>query len=179
MVPYTAMLDVPRHVVEYLAWLLAAHRRHIGTPKGSRRLGCFRQAVMVLRWSREAGCVHCLARDAGIAQATGYRYLHEGIDVLAGQAPDLHQVWDRCRQKGMSHVILDGTLIDTDRIAGTTLSTQGEMIDLWYSGKHKRFGGNLPFPAADDGSPLWCQRRCARLHPRPGRCPYPRPTRPV
>ncbi|WP_435829392.1 hypothetical protein [Nonomuraea muscovyensis] len=34
-----------------------------------------------MRWFREHGCVHCLARDADISQATGYRYLHEGIDV--------------------------------------------------------------------------------------------------
>lgn len=59
---------------------------------------------MVLRWFRERGCVHCLARDAGVSQATGYRYLHEAIDVLAAQAPDLHEVlnrwdgWDRVQQ---------------------------------------------------------------------------------
>ncbi|MFD8592345.1 IS5/IS1182 family transposase, partial [Streptomyces sp. NPDC059637] len=94
MVPYTAMLDVPRPVVEFLARLLAAHRRKIGTPRGSRALGPFRQAVLVLRWFRQRTCVHCLARDAGISQATGYRYLHEGIAVLAGRAPDLHQVLD-------------------------------------------------------------------------------------
>src|SRR5512135_2452918 len=73
------MLDVPRHVVEMLSKLLGAHRRRIGTPRGSRALGPFRQAVMILRWFRDRGCVHCLARDAGISQATGYRYLHEGV----------------------------------------------------------------------------------------------------
>ncbi|WP_406728220.1 hypothetical protein [Streptomyces sp. GD-15H] len=72
--------------------LLAAHRR-IGTPKGSWALGPFRPAVFVLRWFREAGCVHCLARDAGILQATGYRYLHEGIDVLADRAPNCPRSW--------------------------------------------------------------------------------------
>lgn len=77
MVTYAAALDVPRHIVEFLARLLTAHRRGIGTPKGSRALGPFRQAVLALRWFREHGCVHCLARDAGILQATGYRYLHE------------------------------------------------------------------------------------------------------
>lgn len=151
----TATLDVPRHVVEYLSRLLAVHRRRIGTPKGSRALGPFRQAVLVLRWFRERGCVHCLARDAGISQATGYRYLHEGINVLAAQALDLQAVLERCRQKGMSHVILDGTLVRTDRLAGTTLSVKGTQIDLWYSGKHKCFGGNVRFLAAPDGSPLW------------------------
>ncbi|MEV5012447.1 hypothetical protein AB0K74_44325 [Streptomyces sp. NPDC056159] len=32
-------------------------RRRIGTPRGSRALGPFRQAVLVLRWFRERGCV--------------------------------------------------------------------------------------------------------------------------
>jgi hypothetical protein len=63
VVPYPAMLDVPRHVVEYLARLLVARRRAVGTPRRSRALGPFRQAVLVLRWFRERGCVHCLARD--------------------------------------------------------------------------------------------------------------------
>ncbi|MFD5055691.1 transposase family protein [Streptomyces tendae] len=151
MVTYVAMLDVPRHVVEYLARLLAAHRRSIGTPKNTRALGPFRQAVLVLRWFRERGCVHCLARDAGISQATGYRYLHEGIDVLANQAPDLHEVLDRCQREGMTHVILDGTLIESDRVAGVRENGN----DLWFSQKHKAFGGNVQFLAAPDGTPLW------------------------
>src|SRR5512143_1244962 len=110
MITYAATLDIPRPVVDHLARLLAAHRRRIGTPKGSRALGCFRQAVLVLRWFPERGCAHCLARDAGICQATGYRYLHEGIDVLAERAPDLHEVLRRCHDEGIGHVILDGTL---------------------------------------------------------------------
>ncbi|RKN15521.1 IS5/IS1182 family transposase, partial [Streptomyces radicis] len=137
--------------MEYLAHLLAARRRRIGTPRRSRALGPFRQAVLILRWFREAGCVHCLARDAGISQATGYRYLHEGIDVLAAHAPDLHETLARCRNEGMNHVILDGTLIPCDRVTGVT----GNGNDLWYSGKAKRFAGNVQFIAAPDGSPLW------------------------
>ncbi|WP_327259661.1 transposase family protein [Streptomyces sp. NBC_01240] len=151
MVTYVATLDVPRRVVEYLSRLLAAHRRRIGTPKGSRALGPFRQAVLVLRWFRERGCVHGLARDAGVSQATGYRYLHEGIDVLAEQAPDLHEVLDHCRREGMTHVILDGTLIESDRVAGVRENGN----DLWFSQKHKAFGGNIQFLSAPDGTPLW------------------------
>ncbi|PVC89773.1 IS5/IS1182 family transposase [Streptomyces sp. CS090A] len=151
MVTYVATLDVPRQVVDYLARLLAAHRRLIGTPRGSRALGPFRQAVLVLRWFRERGCVHCLARDAGISQATGYRYLHEGIDVLADQAPDLHDVLTRCQEEGMTHVILDGTLIESDRVSGERENGN----DLWFSQKHKAFGGNVQFLSAPDGTPLW------------------------
>ncbi|GAA5772552.1 IS5 family transposase ISRhosp9 [Streptosporangium roseum] len=151
MITYVATLDVPRHVVDYLSRLLAAHRRRIGTPRGSRALGPFHQAVLVLRWLRERGCVHCLARDVGVSQATGYRYLHEGIDVLAEQAPNLHEVLERCRREGMSHVILDGTLIESDRLAGVRENGN----DLWFSQKHKAFGGNVQFLSAPNGTPLW------------------------
>jgi len=169
LVPYSAMLDVPRHVVEFLARHLAAHRRVIGTPQGSRALGPFRQALFALRWFREAGCVHRLARDAHTSQATGYRYLHEAIDVLADQTPDLHQVLHQCKEQGLGHVILDGTLIDCDRVAGT--NDNGN--DAWYSGKAKHFAGNLQFLAAPDGTPLWISEvepgsrhdlTCARIH---------------
>ena len=129
MLTYAAMLDVPCHVVERLARLLAAHRRRIGTPRRSRALGPFRQAVLVLRWFRDQSCVHCLARDAGISQATGYRYLHEGIDVLAEQAPELHDVLDRCHREGMSHLVLDGTLIESDRVVGTHLTADGREVN--------------------------------------------------
>jgi hypothetical protein len=151
LVTSVATLDVPRHVVDHLSRLPAAQRRRIGAPRGSRALGPFRQVVLVLRWFRERGCVHCLARDAGVSQATRYRYLHEGIDILAYQAPDPHKVLDRCRREAMTHVILDGTLIESDRLAG--VRDNGK--DLWFSQKHKPFGGNVKFLAAPDGTPLW------------------------
>lgn len=141
LVTHVATLDVPRHVVEYLARLLAARRRRRGTPRRLRALGPFRHAVLVLRWFRERGCVHCLARDAGVPQATGYRNLHEGIDVFADQAPDLREVLDRCRRDGMTHVILDSTLIESDRLAGV----RDNGNDLWFSQKHKTFGGKVQF----------------------------------
>jgi hypothetical protein len=87
--------------------------------------------------------VHCLARDAGISQATGYRYLHEGIDVLAVQAPDLHEVLARCRREGMMHVVLECTLIESGRVAGVHLNAGGREVDTWYSAKHKAFGVNV------------------------------------
>ncbi|MFF3897649.1 transposase family protein [Streptomyces sp. NPDC001812] len=105
----------------------------------------------MLRWFREHGCVHCLARDAGVSRATGSRYLHEGIDVLAAPAPDPHQVLDQCRRAGMTHVILDGTLVETDHL----VSVRDNGNDLWFNQKHKAFGGNVQFLAAPDGTPLW------------------------
>ncbi|WP_174523355.1 winged helix-turn-helix domain-containing protein [Streptomyces azureus] len=51
----------------------------------------------------------------------------------------------------MTHVILDGTLIESDRLAGVRENGN----DLWFSQKHKTFGGNIQFLAAPDGTPLW------------------------
>ncbi|WSA05173.1 hypothetical protein OHA79_47160 (plasmid) [Streptomyces sp. NBC_00841] len=148
LVTYVATLDVPRHVVDHLSRLPAAHRRRIGTPRGSRALGPFRQAVLVLRWFRERGWVHCLARDAGISQATGYRYPHEGIDILADQAPDLHKVLDRCRSEAMTHVILDGTLIESDRLASVrVLRSPGSSYGASRSGRNVSTGVTTPTAA--------------------------------
>jgi hypothetical protein len=44
-----------------------------------------------------------LARDAALPISTAYRYLHEGIDVLAAQAPDLHQVLRRAQAEGSDY----------------------------------------------------------------------------
>lgn len=177
LITYVATLDVPRHVAELPARLLETHRRQIGTPRHSRTLGPFRQAVLVLSWCRDRGCVHCLARDAGVAQATGYRYLHEGIDVLADQAPDLHQVLSQCQLGGMAHVILDGTLIKSDRLAGVRENGN----DLWFSQKHKAFGGNIQFlspaMARRFGSPT-SNRAPPRTSPPPASMACPRSTKP-
>lgn len=65
-VAYSATLDVPRHLGEFLARHLAAQRRRIATPQGSRALGPYRQVVRVLRWFRERGGVHTpIKRSAG------------------------------------------------------------------------------------------------------------------
>ncbi|MGW4116715.1 hypothetical protein ACWEFJ_38070 [Actinosynnema sp. NPDC004786] len=45
------------------------------TPRRSRALTCFQQAVFALRWFRESRDVPALAHDHGISRATGYRYL--------------------------------------------------------------------------------------------------------
>jgi len=57
--------------------------------------------------------LHALA--FGLSQATGYRYLDEVIDVLAAQAPDLHQALEQAAANGTPHLVLDGKVFDTDR----------------------------------------------------------------
>ena len=130
MIAYRATLDVPREVVWSVAKLLAAERRRRGTPRGSRALTCFWQAVLGLRWFRDRTSPDALARDHGISRATAYRYLEEFITVLADLAPDLREALERAHDDGLSHVILDGKIIPCNRCKEPALSVKGEVIDL-------------------------------------------------
>jgi len=110
----SAMCDVPTETVHTVTGWLWAHQQRIGTRRG-RRAGTVRaQAKLVLRFLRDDARLRVLATEAGIGISTAYRYLHDGI---ADHAPDLHQVLARGHRDGWSHVCLDGTLINTDRVA--------------------------------------------------------------
>ena len=83
-----------------MAGLLLAERRRRGTPRGSRKLTCYWQAVLGLRWFRDRAAVDALARDHGVSRATGYRYLDDVIEVLAAEAPELPGALARARGEG-------------------------------------------------------------------------------
>jgi DDE superfamily endonuclease len=155
VIAYRATLDVPRELVWFVAKLLLAERRRRGTPRGSRALSCFWQAVLGVRWFRDRTTAEALARDHSISRATAYRYLDEVIIVLAEQAPDLREALERAKDEGFSHVILDGTIIACDRCKESALSVKGKVIDLWYLGKAHAHGGNVQAVTAPDGFPLW------------------------
>jgi hypothetical protein len=97
VITYSATLDVPETTAVLLTDLLIVERRRRGTGIGARAATARDQAMLVLRWFRDDADMKILARDTGISIPTGYRYLHEGIDVLAAQAPDLHDVLERGR----------------------------------------------------------------------------------
>lgn len=170
-VTYTGVLPIGESTVRYLAELLAGERARRGTRAGRRALDPVGQAVLVLRWFLDANRVVRLAADNEVSTATAYRYLHEGIDVLASAAPGLHGALLAARAAGHTHVSLDGTLIATDRCRALG-PTAG--VDLWWSGKHHRHSGNIQVVTAPDGWPLWTSQvrpgrehdtRCARTHP--------------
>ena len=155
MIAYRATLDVAGELAQFVAQLLATERLRRGTPKGSRALSCFWQAVLGLRWFRDRTAPDALARDHGISRATAYRYRDEVIAVLAEQAPDLRAALNRARDEGFAHVILDGKVIPCDRCKEPARSVKGEVIDLWYSGKAHSHGGNIQAVLAPGGFPLW------------------------
>lgn len=150
-VTYTCVLDADRETVQFLSRLLAGRRRELGTRTGTRALGPFNQAVLVIRWFLDATRPAQLATDNTIGTSTVYAYLHEGIDVLAARAPELHTALEQAQQESCTHLNLDGTVVRTDRVA--TPGPAG--ADLWWSGKHKHHGGNVQVLSAPDGWPLW------------------------
>jgi hypothetical protein len=151
-VTYTAVLEASEDSVLFLSALLCAERLRRGTRKGTRVLGTYKQAVLVLRWFLEDARMSALARDNAIAVSTAYEYRDEGIAVLAAGRPSLYGALLAAKAAGHSHVIVDGTLIHTDRIS-VPGPTSG--VDLWWSGKHQRHGGNIQVVSAPDGWPLW------------------------
>lgn len=152
---YRVMLDVPKDLIWFVAGLLAARRRSIGTRKNTRKLGCYRQAVFGLAWFRDKSDIRRLGAGFGLPQATAYRYLAEVISVLAAEAPELREALDRALAEGTPYVILDGKIVGTDRCHEKTTSRKGAEIDLWYSGKKKDFGGNIQALFYPDGRPMW------------------------
>lgn len=153
-VTYTAVLPIAEATVEFVAGLLDTERQRRGTRW--RKLTCFDQAVLVLRWFVDGTRLKQLACDNDIGKTTAYAYLHETIDMLAEQAPDLHNALLAAKVAGHEHLGVDGTLIYTDRIRepGPTLKN-GKPVDLWWSGKHRHHGGNIQVVTAPDGWPLW------------------------
>lgn len=65
----------------------------------------------MLRWFRDNTRMTALGRDHGLWQDMAYRCLHDGIDVLAAQAPDLHEILAQAHDDELPYVSLDGTLI--------------------------------------------------------------------
>ncbi len=99
-VSYTAVLPVRESTVLFVSGLLAAERRRRGTRGRRRALGCYRQAVLLLRWFLDGTRLAQLAADHRIGRSTAYRYLHEGIDALAAAAPGLRGALLPCRTDG-------------------------------------------------------------------------------
>ncbi len=183
-VSYTAFLDVSKDSVLFLSGLLHTERVRRGTRAGTRALSTYRQAVLVLRWFLDDARMAALARDNSIGKSTAYAYLGEAIIALAARRPGLHGALLAAKAAGHTHVILDGTLIATDRSSAPG-PTPG--VDLWWSGKHHHHGGNIQVLSAPGlghrrraraGRPRL--RRRGRPAPRPvqetqRRCPDQRP----
>lgn len=155
MIAYSAMLDVPAELVDYLSGLLNTERKARRTRQHSRALTCRKQAIFALAWFRKREDLTTLGAGFDISRATAYRYIEEATDVLAAQAPDLHDTLARAAENGTAYLILDGKVFSADRSAEKTTSVKGEQIDIWYSGKAHEHGGNIQALSSPNGIPLW------------------------
>ena len=145
------LLDVSEDSVLFLADLLGAEQVRRGTRRDTRALSTHRQAVLVLRWFLDDTRMSGLARDNGVSSSTAYAYRDEGIAVLVALAPSLHGALLAAKIAGYSHVIVDGTLIRTDRIS-TPGPTVG--VDLCGAESTNIMAGTCRW------CPLWTGGRC-------------------
>ena len=137
--------------------------------KNTRALGVFKQGILVLRWFVDGTRSAQLARDNQISVPTAYRYLHEGLTVLADHAPGLSTALERAAAAGCTHLNLDGTVIRTDRVAAP--GPNG--ADLRRSGKHKHHGGNVQAISPRTAGRSGCPRSAPAANTTP---PAPAPT---
>jgi hypothetical protein len=150
-IAYQAVLPLREDTVLFLTGLLDLEQARRRTRTGTRSLSTRDQAILVLRWFLDDTRMSQLARDTASAPVppttTGTR--RSGSWPPAG--PDYGALLE-AKVAGHSHVILDGTLIATNR-SRRPGPTPG--VDLWWSGKHKHHGGNVQVLSAPDGWPLW------------------------
>jgi hypothetical protein len=158
------MLDVPFELAGHVSWLIYARRRELDSPW--RKLGCFKHALLVLTHPGKNETFAPVGAGFGVSGTIALRYVDETIEVLAAWAPGLHEALvGLC---GGDFVIVDGTLIPTDREVAAD--------EPYDSQKHRNHGINVQVIAAPHGTPLLVPARApgrthdltaARAHSRP------------
>ncbi|MFZ3475720.1 transposase family protein [Streptomyces sp. 4.24] len=101
-------------------------------------LTSFDQAVMFLVWMSKGDTYAQLGAHFGVSTDTAWRYVNEGVEVLAAYAPDLQDAVQAARPE--RRLLLDGTLIRTWRCGAVTTKTNSDPL---FSGKHRDHGMNV------------------------------------
>jgi hypothetical protein len=143
---YQCRLPLSTHTVNHLAGLL---RRHLKAIRSRwRMLPPDRIAVIVLAVLRHDQRLADMAGGNNVSESTVRRWRDELIALLAAQAPCLDRALKRVAKTGREVVLIDGTLIPTQRRTGRANRRN-------YSGKHHHHG--LHFLALTDerGRLIW------------------------
>ncbi|GAA0954757.1 transposase family protein [Actinocorallia libanotica] len=144
MLFYRAAVDLSRSTLNYVAGVIRRHRKALASPW--RRLSPARQALLVLVHLRKDETYLELGAGFGVSATTAWRYVQEVVTLLSARSPKLAQALRKARRDRLGHLVLDGTLIRTDRVAADR---------PYYSKKHCFHGVNIQVIAAPDGTILW------------------------
>ncbi|HWG25451.1 hypothetical protein [Actinospica sp.] len=100
MFAYACVLDVDRELVRYVARLLRAERRRIGTRRGTRLPTPFKQALFALAWLRDRSDVQRLGAGFGLSRSTAYRYPDSRSEYSRIRLLISRKHWTRLRRAG-------------------------------------------------------------------------------
>ena len=115
MLFYRAAVDLSRSTLNYVAGLIRRHRKKIGS--AWRLLNPGRQALLVLVYLRKDETFAEISAGFAVSATTAWRYVEETVMLLSARSPKLTQAIRKAKRDGLTHVILDGTLLPIDRIA--------------------------------------------------------------
>jgi hypothetical protein len=146
MLSYPSGLSVSSRALNLLADALRARRRVLRSRW--RRLDPGRQALLVVAYLRKGETYTDLAAGFGVGVSTAYRYIREGLTLLADLAPTLEQAMQVAA--GKAYVIIDGSLLRIDRVAMASKQDRP-----YYSGKHKCHGVNVQVISDPAGRLIW------------------------
>lgn len=144
MLFYRAAVDLSRPTLNYVAGIVRRHRRAIRSRW--RLLNPGQQALLVLVHLRKGETFAEAAAGFGVSVATAWRYVEEIVALLSARSPKLGAALRKAGTDGLTHLVLDGTLIHTDRVKADR---------PYFSGKHRVHGMNVQVIAGPDGTVLW------------------------
>ncbi|MFD7409316.1 transposase family protein [Streptomyces sp. NPDC059866] len=151
---YQCRLSLSTRTVNRLADLLRRHLKAIGSRW--RALPPGKIAVIVLAVLRHDQRLADMAGGNQVSASTVRRWRDEVIGLLAAKAPRLDRALKKIARRGGEVVLVDGTLIPTQRRTGTANRPN-------YSGKHHRHGLHFLALTDEKGRLIWISAA------RPGR----------
>src|SRR5258705_2762024 len=109
MLFYRAALPLSSRTLTFVSGIIRRHRVSIGSRW--RQLNPGRQALLVLAYLRKGETFAELAAGFAVGTTTAWRYVEEGVTLLAARGPKLRQAVRDATRAGDAYMVLDGTPI--------------------------------------------------------------------